>query len=80
MTHDLNIEIAVAIEDFLGVVVVGTGTAVEDRESALPEEAIQPPLPRVEQFPDLRLGEVFEAAARAHAGVNEFGDDDAAIH
>ena len=40
----------------------------------------RPPWLGVEQLADLRLREVLEAAARADAGVDEFGNDDAAFH
>jgi len=60
--------------------VVGAGAAIEHRERALTEQAIEAALPRVEQLADLGLREVLETPARTDAGVNEFGNDDAAVH
>src|SRR6185437_12432281 len=61
--------------------VVGVGAAaVQDGQRALPEEAVQAALPRIEQFANLGLGEVLEAAPRADAGVNEFRNDNTAFH
>ena len=78
LAHDLDFEVAVAVEDLLGV--VGVGAAVEHGQRALAEQRIQAALARVEQLADLGLGEILEAAARTDAGVDEFRNDDAAFH
>jgi hypothetical protein len=69
MTHDADLEIAVAVEDLLGV--IGGGTGVENRQGAAPEQRVQPPLTGVEELVDLRLGKVLETAARPDARVDE---------
>src|SRR5581483_7125647 len=78
VAHDADVEIAIAVEDLLGV--IGAGAAVEHGEGALAEELVEPSLTRVEQLLDLDLREVLEAAAGAHPGIDEFGNDEAAFH
>src|SRR6185437_12524405 len=53
MAHDTDIEVAVAVEDLLGV--VGGGAAVQHRQRALAEERVEPALPGVQELLDLRL-------------------------
>ena len=70
MPHDLHVEIAVALEQFLGVVVVTAG--IEDGQRAAAEQRMNAALPRIQQHVDLRLRQHFEAAARPYARVNDF--------
>ncbi len=53
VAHDADVEVAVAGEDFLGV--VGGRPGVEHRQRAAAEQRVQPPLPGVEQLVDLAL-------------------------
>ena len=78
VAHDLDVEVAVAVEDLLGV--VGVGAAVEHGERALAEQRVQAAVARIEELADLGLREILEAAARADARVDELGDDDAGFH
>src|SRR6185312_179006 len=78
VAHDADVEVAIAVEDLPGV--IGAGAAVEHGEGALAEELVEPSLTRVEQLLDLDLREVLEAAAGAHPGIGEFGNDEAAFH
>ena len=66
------VEVLVAIEDFLGV--VGVGAAVQDGEGAFAEQRVETAGAGVQELADLVLGEVFEGAAGADAGVYEFRD------
>ncbi len=78
LADDLHLEIAIAVENLLGV--VGVRAAVEHGQRAFAEQRIQTTLARVQQLFDLRLREILEAAARADARVDEFGNDQTAIH
>src|ERR1700682_5132893 len=51
LPDDLYLEVAVAIEDLLGV--VGIGAAVQYRQCAFAEQRVQPPLPGIEELADL---------------------------
>ena len=70
MAHDLDVEVAVAVEDLLGV--VGGRAGVEHRQRAAAEQRVQAALAGVEELVDLVLREVLEAAARPDARVDEF--------
>ncbi len=72
------LEVAVAVEDFLGV--VGIRAAVEHGQRALAEELVETAVARVEELGDLGLREVLEAAARPDARVDEFRNDDAGFN
>ena len=63
------VEVAVALEDVLGV--VGRGAGVEHRQRAAAEQRVEPALAGIEELLDLALGEVLEAAARTDARVDE---------
>ena len=78
LPQDLNVEIPIAIEDLLGI--VGVRAAVEHRQRALAKQGIQAALAGVQEFADLVLGKILETAPRRDTRVDEFGDDDAAIH
>jgi hypothetical protein len=78
VADNLDVEVAVTVEDFLRV--VGVGTAVEHGERALAKEAVQAALAGIEQLADLGLGEILEAAPRTDPGIDEFGNDDTAVH
>lgn len=69
LAQNFDVEILVAIEDFLGV--VGAGAAVQDSQGALAEQGVEAALAGVQQLADLVLGEVLEAAPGADAGVDE---------
>src|SRR6185312_2071989 len=79
MPHDLDLEVAVPVENFLGVVGVGARAAVEHCQRAAAEQGIQAALPGVEELADFGLGEILEAPARSDASVNKFGNDDTAV-
>src|SRR5882672_864557 len=70
VTHDADVEVAVTVEDLLGV--VGGCTAVEHRQRAAAEQRVQTPLPGVQELVDFALREVLETAERTDAGVDEF--------
>ncbi len=78
MSHDLDVEGGVAVEDLFGVVRVRP--AVEHGQRALAEQRVETALAGVEKLADLGLREMLEAAARADVGVDEFRNDDAAFH
>ena len=69
VTHDADVEVAVTVEDLLGV--VGGCTAVEHRQRAAAEQRIQAPLSGVQELVDFALREVLETATRTDAGVDE---------
>ena len=75
LAHQLHFEILVAVEDFLGV--VGFAAGIEHGQRALAKQRVEAAGARIEEFLDLRLGEVFEAAARSDARIHEIGNDDA---
>ena len=75
LAHQLHFEILVAVEDFLGVVALAAG--IHHRQRALAEQLVEAAGARIEQFFDLGLGKVFEAAARSDARIHEIGNDDA---
>ena len=75
LAHQLHFEILVAVEDFLGV--VGFAAGVEHGQRALAKQRVEAAGARIEQFFDLCLGEIFEAAARPDARIHEVGNDDA---
>src|SRR5882762_8123657 len=77
LPDDLYLEVAVPIENLLGV--IGIGAAVQYRQGAFAEQRVQTPLPGIEELADLILGEVLEAAPRADAGVDEVRNDYAAV-
>ena len=73
LAHDLHIEVAISIEDLFRV--VGVGAAVENGKRTLAEQRVEASLTGVQQLADLRLREVFEAAARADASVDEIRNE-----
>ena len=73
--HDLHVEVAIALEDLLGV--VGVAAGIEHRQRAVAKQGVQPAVAGVEQLVDLGLRQVLEAAARRHPRVDRIGDDDA---
>ena len=74
VAHDLHVEVAVALEDLLGVVVVAAG--VEHCERAIAKQRVKPGLTGIEQLVDFGLREILEAAARADARIDRIGHDD----
>ena len=75
LAHQLDFEVLVAVEDFLGV--VGLAAGIEHGQRALAEQRVEAAGARIEEFLDLGLGEVLEAAARSDARIHEIGNDDA---
>ena len=69
VANDANLEVAVVVEDFLGVIRGCAG--VEDRQRAAPEQRIEAPLAGVEQLVDFGLGQILETTARTDARVDE---------
>src|SRR5207344_2279993 len=63
------------IEDLLRIVNLAAG--IHDGERALSEQLVQAAGPRIEQFIDLGLRQVFEAALRSDPRIHEVGNDDA---
>ena len=78
VAHDLDIEVAIAIEDLFGVVDVAAG--VQHGERALAEQRIQATLPARQQLFDFFLRQALERAARPDTGVDELGYYDAGFH
>ncbi len=78
VAHDADVEVAVAVEDLLGV--VGVGAAVEHRQRAVAKQRVEAALPGIEELVDLGLREVLETAARPDPRVDELRNDDVAIH
>ncbi len=78
VTHDLDFKVAITVEDLFRV--VGVRAAVEHREGALAEQGVEATLTGVQELVDLGVREVLEAAPGSDAGVDEFGNDDAAFH
>ena len=74
MPHDLDIEVRVALQDFLGV--VGVVAGVEHRQRALAKQAVQAALAGIQELGDLLLGQILEAAARRDQCVDRIRDDD----
>ena len=71
VAHDLHVEVAVALEDFLGVVVVAAG--VEHRQRAVAKQRVQAGLAGIEQLVDFGLRQILQAAARRHARIDRIG-------
>src|SRR4030088_1807372 len=69
LADDLDLKVPVPIENLFGV--VGICAAVQYGQGAFAEQRVQAALARVEELADLVLGEVLEAAPRAHAGIDE---------
>ena len=69
VAHDADLEIAVAVENLLGV--VGRGAGVQHRERAAPEQRVETALAGVEQLVDLVLGQILETTPRTDAGVDK---------
>jgi hypothetical protein len=79
VTHDLHVELAVPVEQLLGVVAVAAG--VEHGERALAEQRVHARVAAAaQQALDLRLGQVLEAAPRPHARVDDFRQVDDGFH
>ena len=78
VANELDVEVAVALED--GARVVGVAAGVEHGERAAAEERIEAALPAREQLLHLLLRERLERAARRDARVDGLGDDDAGLH
>jgi hypothetical protein len=78
MAQDADVEVAIAVEDFARI--VGVAAGIEHGERALAEERIQSALSGGEQLPDLVLRQALERAARRHASIDDFRDDDTGFH
>jgi hypothetical protein len=71
LAHDADLEVRVAVEDRARV--VGLSAAVQHRKGATPVELVQAAARRIEQPVDFLLREVFEAARRRDACIDEIG-------
>jgi hypothetical protein len=69
MAHHAHLEIAVELEQLLGIVAVAAG--VEHRQRALAEQRMDAAGIGVEQRVDLRLRQHLQAATRADAGIHQ---------
>jgi hypothetical protein len=77
MAQDLHVEVAVVLEDLLGVVAFAAG--IEHRQRTVAKQRVQPGVAGIEQLVDLGLRQDLEAAARPDARVHRLFDDDAGL-
>ncbi len=68
LAHDAQIEIAVLFEYHARIVDLAAG--IEDRQRALAKQGVEAALAGIQQFGDLLLGEVLQAAFGRHPRID----------
>ena len=77
LAHDPDLEVAVFLEQLLGIVAAAAG--VEHRQRAAPEQWVEPALAAVLQLLHLALRQVLEAAPGGHPRVDELAGVDLGV-
>src|SRR5690606_37370736 len=69
LAADLQVEVAVALEDQAGIVQFAAG--VQHGQGAAAEQRVQTALPGIQELVDLRLGKILKAALGRDLGVDQ---------